>query len=306
MRKRFPWQCLAVGLLALFASLSCRGDEGGATRLLIIDHNILHGILNEDLAAEPFDRFPERLPLIAKALAEAQPDIILLQEVLVSGGEGYPDVRAALRDTLGEEYRQLFGSITGEPINQGALGQMTLTRLPVVSSENRHIGGARAVHRVTVETHAGPLDIYNVHLDGTSFAEPQAAVDEIAKVLDFIEQTRSGGPVILAGDFNAEPSDPSIQRVLQAGFNDALAEAGDPTCNKAGDPGCTNSTIPLGDNPENRADTRIDYIFVLPGYEVTVEVADASPFLNEALDLGGGRLLWPSDHIGLRAVVELR
>ena len=292
---------LAV-LLALGAG--CGSDESGPT-ILVIDQNILHGFLDEDPEAQPNDRVDERIQLLADALAAERPDIIALQEVLTQFDEPYPDVRTILMEALGPEYTSVFGSLTGEPIDTVGLGQLTITRLPVLSSENHHIGGVRAVHRVTVQSDDGPIDIYNAHLEGTDDEDPQLAVDEISEVIDFIEDTRSGGPVILAGDFNAVPDDPSIRTLLEAGFIDVLDEAGDATCEEAGDPGCTNSTIPLAD-PALKASRRIDFMFVLDGDEVRLDPKDAELFLNAAVDIGGGEFLWASDHIGVRAVLELK
>ncbi len=301
---------LVAGLTALFLAFGCGGGGAGkGTDLLIVDQNILHGIIDEDPAAEPYDRFPERIDLLAGALADARPDIIFLQEVVGNPGPDYPNVRDALLPALGSEYEEVFGNFLGGPIDTEGLGQMTLTRLRIISSENRSVGPIRSVHHVAVETDRGPVDLYNVHLEGTGAVletGEDAEVAEMENVLAFIEETRSGtGPVVLAGDFNAEPDDPSIQRLLQEGFIDALAEAGDASCEKAGDPGCTNSTIPLGDNPENRANHRIDYIFVLAGTEVSATVREARLFLNEPVDIGEGRLLWASDHIGVLARLEL-
>jgi endonuclease/exonuclease/phosphatase family metal-dependent hydrolase len=300
---------LGLLLMALFASLSCGGSGGEGQRILVIDQTILHGIIDEDPEAENFERFPERIRLIADALAQAQPDIVLLQEVVGDPGPDYPNVRGELLTALGSEYTAVFGNFLGEPIDGGGLGQMTFTRLPILSSENRTVSAIRSAVRVTVQTDSGPLNLYNVHLEGTGAVletGESAELLEIENVIDFIQETRDGGPAILAGDLNAEPDDPSIQRLLQEGFIDALADAGNPTCEQQGDPGCTSGTIPLGDNPDNLADHRIDYIFVLPGEDVSVELSEASLFNNAPVDIGGGRLLWASDHIGVRAVLELR
>ncbi|MGB2693702.1 MAG: endonuclease/exonuclease/phosphatase family protein [Dehalococcoidia bacterium] len=315
--RRFLW--LSIGLAALLATFACGGGSDNTpaptgttpgvtpalTRLHIVDQNVLHGLLDEDPAAEPYDRFPERVQLLASALAEAQPDIIFLQEVVIpEAGSDYPKPREVLLQALGAEYTAVFGDAAGRPIDTGTLGQLTLTRLPVLSSENHSLEGVRAVHRVTLETDAGAIDVYNAHLEGTK-DDPQAAVVEINKVLQFIDDTRTGGPVILAGDFNAVPGDPSIKALLDAGFSDALATAGAATCNAAGDPGCTNSTMPLGDNAENHADHRIDYIFVLPGDDVSMDVEDASLFHDEPIDIGDGHTLRISDHIGVQATLVL-
>jgi endonuclease/exonuclease/phosphatase family metal-dependent hydrolase len=266
-----------------------------------VNLNVLHGVLDEDPAAQPYDRFPERVRIIADAVAAAEPDVVFLQEVF-RGSPDYPDVEAVMLSALGREYTAVFGDITGAPVGEGAIGQMTLTRLPVVSSENRHIGAPRAVHRVTVETGRGRLHLYNAHLNGTAF-DPEGAVEEIETVLAFIDATAGDEPVVLAGDFNAEPDDPSIAALRDAGFVDAMAEAGDATCASAGDPGCTASTTPLGEEG-NRADRRIDYVFVRPGAEGDARPAEATPFLNQPAPVEGG-VLWASDHIGLRVRLAL-
>lgn len=289
--------CLLVG---------CGGGNEDALRITVVGQNILHGMLDEDPEAQPWDRLPERLPLLAEELAELRPEIVFLQEVNVTAGEDYVDVAGILAEAMGDEYQLIFGDITGSDIGEGALGQMTLTRLPVLSSENRHIVGVRAVHRVTVETTEGVIDLFNAHLDGTDEEDPQVALDEIAKVIDFIEETRTpGAAVILGGDFNAEPEDPSIRALRDFGFVDTIARAGDATCDETGDPGCTGSTKPLGDNAENLADHRIDYIFYLSGGDVLLEAEEAGLFMNRPVDLGGGRLLWVSDHIGVQTEITV-
>src|SRR3989304_8163954 len=101
---RFSRLLLVIAVAAAVVSLSCGGGDGAdvdgteptevgvdsteptdavggeATRLVVIDQNILHGIIDEDPEAEPYDRFSERLPLIAEALAKARPDVVFLQE----------------------------------------------------------------------------------------------------------------------------------------------------------------------------------------------------------------------------------
>ncbi|MCH8902088.1 MAG: endonuclease/exonuclease/phosphatase family protein [Chloroflexi bacterium] len=282
------------------------------SELLIVNYNILHGLTDEDLEAQPFDRVAERIEIIASQLAELRPDIVTLQEIFVNKPEGYPDIRGILLAALGGEYTAVFGGLNGAPIDGGGLGQMTFTRLDIRSTENRSVGlvqvsvgSVRAVHRVTVETESGLIDIYNAHLEGTE-PDPQLAIDEIERVLAFIEETRSGtGPVILAGDFNATPDDPAIQALLAAGFVDVLVAGGDATCEGVGDPGCTSGTPPLGDNPEILTSRRIDYIFILPGTEFSLDARQASLFLNAPATLDDGGLLWASDHIGVQTLLEL-
>lgn len=297
---------LATPLVALCSALlvpGCGDREQGPT-VLVVNLNILHGIGDEDPDAQPNDRIAERIDIIAGALAEERPEIITLQEVLTAGDD-YPDIRAILLDALGPEYTSVFGNLLGDAIDTPGVGQLTITRLPVLSSENHHVGGPRAVHRVTVQMDDGVVDIYNAHLEGTDDDDPQAAVTEIANVMDFIDDTRSGGPVILAGDFNALPDDLSIRALREAGYVDVLAKAGNASCNEAGDPGCTADNVPLAD-PTPKADHRIDYIFILDGDGLRFDPDDATLFLNEPVDIGGGEALWASDHIGVWGLLELK
>lgn len=307
---------VTLALIAAFA-IACddggEGDDGaGSVELLIIDQNILHGLIDEDPAAEPHDRFPERIELLADALVAAQADVILLQELRSEGDPsvGYPVAREVLMDALGSDYQAVFGNFLGEAIDNSGLGQLTITRLPIVASGNRSVSAIRSAVHVAVQTDLGVVDLYNVHLEGTGAVldvEGDASVLEVNNVIDFIQETRSNrGPVIVAGDFNAEPNDPSIVGFTgPGGFIDALAAGGDATCDRPGDPGCSSGTIPLGDNAENLTDHRIDYIFVLPGDDVDIEVVSADRFHDEPIDIGGGRLLWLSDHIGMQAIVRL-
>ena len=213
---------LLVPLLAALAvSLSCGGGGGSAktARLVIIDQNVLHGLINEDQAAEPYDRFAERIELSGRALAKAQPEVATLQEIKNPGDPsvGYPDGREVLLNALGSDYQAIFGNFLAGPIDTDGVGQLTLTRLPVVSSENRSVSAIRSVVRVTIQTEAGPVSIYNAHLEGTGAVletGEAAELKEIENVINFIQETRGGGPAILAGDLNAEPGDPSIQRLL--------------------------------------------------------------------------------------------
>jgi endonuclease/exonuclease/phosphatase family metal-dependent hydrolase len=297
-------------LASVIALMACSDGDGGGTadveELIVIDQNILHGIIDEDPQAEPFDRFPERIELFARAVAAEQPDVLFMQEVVGNPMEDYPDTRAVILDALGEDYQAAFGNFLGGPIDEPGLGQMTFTRLPVVASENRSVSEIRSVQHLALETQNGVIDVYNAHLEGTGAVLPtgeDAAVAEMDAVIAFIDET-STGAVILAGDLNAEPGDPSIQRLVAAGFIDALAEAGQAECEAAGDPGCTNSAIPLGDNPERVSDRRIDYVFVRSGAR-NIEVAEARLFLDEAVDISGGRSLRVSDHIGLYVRVRV-
>jgi endonuclease/exonuclease/phosphatase family metal-dependent hydrolase len=222
----------------------------------------------------------------------------------------YPDPRQVVLDALGSDYKAVFGNFLGAPIDDPGLGQMTFTRLAITKSENRSVSQIRSVQHLALETEHGIIDVYNAHLEGTGAVletGEDAAIAEMDAVIAFIEETRGlSGIVILAGDLNAPPGSPSIQHLLDAGFDDALAEAGDATCDKPGDPGCTNSEIPLADSPERTSDHRIDYVFVQDRPGPVASVKEADLFLPDPVTAGDGRALQVSDHIGLIVRLELK
>jgi exonuclease III len=50
---------------------------------------------------------------------------------------------------------------------------------------------------------------------------------------------------------------------------------------------------------------RVDYIFVAPGAAVEGRVTSSRLVLNAPRRLGDGRTLWPSDHYGVAAEIEI-
>lgn len=312
MKRLVPLAALAV-LVGVAVLMACGSDSGSTSdreELLIVDQNILHGLIDEDPAADSNDRFPERIQLFADAVGKKKPDILFMQEVVGTPDDpNYPDPRAKIIDALGSGYQAVFGNFLAGPIDDPGLGQLTVTKLPITAKENHKVSAIRSVQHIALTTDHGTVDIYNAHLEGGGAVletGDDASVAEMDEVIEFIDQTRDGeGPVILAGDLNATPDSPSIQRLIEAGFTDALAQAGDATCAKQGDPGCTDSRIPLGDNPRNLTDERIDYVFVKSGGRV-IDVKDAKVFLPAPIDIGGGHTLYVSDHIGLIVHLEIK
>jgi len=299
--------CMAV--LATLAGTSCTllpgGSDDGPSTLTVVDYNILHGLYDEDPTTPDFDLFEERLTLLAAQLSKLKPDVVVLQEFVLRGPPGYPDVQVVLRDALGDQYTMIFGEASVPKPNEPSIGRMTLTRLPVVSSASRTVFQGRSAHRVTVQTKGGVIDIYNVHLEGPELVGQQEL--EITRLITFIDTAgRNQNPVIVTGDFNSRPGDAALRQVASFGFHDALAELQDVTCDKPGDPGCTRATKPvLVNSPQSRADIRIDYMYYRAGTEISLKPVAAIPFMNAPLQTEDHKLLWVSDHIGILTTFEL-
>jgi|CXWL01.1.fsa_nt_gi endonuclease/exonuclease/phosphatase family metal-dependent hydrolase len=298
MRVRVASFVIAL-LVACGPGNSTRAPEGAVS---VVDFNILHGVLNEDSRAEPFDLFPERLPRVAQVLGGRRPAVILLQETYFGWLTGYPDVRRILTaqlDAPGDPYQSVFASYLGAGVmfNGGAgIGQATLTRWPIVTASHLAIpGGRRIVIHVRVASGKEVLDTYNVHLDGERDAAAQSA--EMKSVLAFIDRTAAAdGSALVGGDFNSTDDEIASQVMREAGFVDLGAAAG-LRCDDTEKRGCTNSNLPLGE-PGQRASRRIDFLWLRSSTRLPSVTA---PIFDTPFQLSQGASLWPSDHVGLAA-----
>lgn len=318
----------AIGLIfgLSLASAACRvvagTENSGPEQLTVVDYNIFHGLYDEDPAALIYDRFNDRLDLLATELGKLKPDVVILQEVVLNPPKGYPpDVRATLLDALGSGYKTIWADTSGGrplldgefPTGTAVIGRLIITRLPIVpTQENQAVFSNRAMHRVTLKMKRGVVDIYNVHLEGPEFLNQQE--EEIGNALKFIDPQftdapRNLNPVIVTGDFNSRPRDLAITRMLDAGFTDVEASKWDVTCDKPGDPGCTRNQFPdIVNNPINKANIRIDYMFARDGTDFSLNVISATPFNNHPFGTDRtdeNQRLWLSDHIGIMATLQV-
>lgn len=291
--------------LALF---SCalpggEGEEQGPVRVLTF--NVLHGLLDEDPSAEPFDRLPERLPRMAAELERINPDAFLLQEVALGIG-GYPDVLAELRRSA-PGYELIWGDFFGSPPTHGpgqGLGQLIGVKAPIVAAGNHAAPNLsafrfRSVLHVRLLARGRVLDLYNVHLQGPE--QSALAERELRDVLGYLEATADpAGISVLAGDLNMEPDEAPLALIREAGFIEPVAASGF-ECSPGDRRGCTNSTLPLAEAGD-RSEDKIDYLWLRGPAASRVS---ARPVLDQPFQLDSGELLWPSDHKGLMATIEV-
>jgi len=179
-------------------------------------------------------------------------------------------------------------------------GQMTISRYPIASSRVIHLpkldtGPTMNMWSIFVEsvvmTPISPVRVINLHLTDSS---ESSRIEEISFLIDqCTKATLEGGAwngeawdaesmehwqlndpappmpeaIILAGDFNAEPDSPVIERVVEAGYHDTWQPSG------TFRPGVTFKT-----NPEQGTDSdmRIDYIFVSSHFDVIDSSIDES------------------------------
>jgi endonuclease/exonuclease/phosphatase family metal-dependent hydrolase len=241
-------------------------------RLLVATLNILN------LA----DRWEERLPLLLADMAALQPDLIGLQEVV------YPMQQDRLLGAAGEGRYEAIRGWAGRP----EYGNSLLVKAPLEATdvERLDLGLQRAAHRVRVSLPGGTrLAFAVVHLHHVP-ADAQARDGQAAALIAWLEGAPPHDAMVVVGDFNAAPGEAAEQRMCDAGFRSAYAEANGsnpvatwpsglqaPAMDTDGDPSC------------------LDYIWV----RGAVSVDDARLFADRPAV--GDPTLYPSDHLGIAA-----
>ncbi len=132
-----------------------------------------------------------------------------------------------------------------------------------------------------------PFEFVSTHLDETHSPANAAQAGEIIQQLDTVTE-----PQLVVGDFNANPDEPTYAEMLAAGFTDVTAAFGatGPTC-------CQPPDL---DNPISQLTNCYDYVFErgFSSLDLALLVGNTTPF-------EGSRPLWPSDHAGVIAEVDL-
>jgi endonuclease/exonuclease/phosphatase family metal-dependent hydrolase len=230
------------------------------------------------------DRWPERIALLLADMAALQPDLMGLQEtvfavqqdrILGAAGEGRYESRR------GWAGRPEYGN--------AVLGKEPLT---LGEGERLELGRNRSALRVPVALPSGEtMDFTVTHLHHI-VEDESVRTEQATSLTEWLAPV--AGPLVVVGDFNAEPVEPTYRVMLDAGFRSAHAVANGaepavtwpsgiqaPGMDVDGEPGC------------------LDYIW-LRG-EIRAESC-ALAFDRPAV---GDPTLYPSDHFGLVARLRL-
>ena len=199
---------LTTLLLFAFACLMGRPyvEAAESVKLRLVAYNIKHG--------RGMDNKVD-LRRIASVLRKLKPDLVALQEIdHTCTRSGNVDQAAVLGDLLGMHHR--FGTFMD--FQGGQYGLAILSRLPIQKSIRHQLApGAepRCALEVTVQpTNHSPLfSFVSIHNDWTREAFRVAQVNDLIAGLKERKH-----PVILAGDFNAEPKAESLARLSASGF----------------------------------------------------------------------------------------
>lgn len=251
-----------------------RPGDGDGDRLLVATLNL------RNIA----DRWGERIPLLLADMAALQPDLLGLQECVFAVQQD------RILGAAGDGHYESRRGWAGRP----EYGNAVLGRRPIRmdDSDRLELGRNRSALRVPVTLPSGTrFDFVVTHLhhevEDEDVRAGQAS-DLIAWLADIT------WPLVVVGDFNAEPVESTYERMVAAGFRSAHVEANGrepsvtwpsgiraPGMDVDGEPGC------------------LDYIWLRGA--VTAEgcrLAFHRPSVTDPT-------LYPSDHFGLAADLRI-
>lgn len=165
------------------------------------------------------------LEQIARSIEEQDPSIVTLQEVsrgwTMGGGA---DMATWLADRLE------MSVVDFAPAADRQMGNVVLTNLPTQNTTTLPLPYGegpqnRSAVSTDVQVDGGPVRITSVHLQNKGTNTPTRLLQ-----LETLLLAEGDAPImIIAGDFNAQPGWPEIDRMISAGLVSAQDVAGDPT-----------------------------------------------------------------------------
>jgi endonuclease/exonuclease/phosphatase family metal-dependent hydrolase len=204
------------------------------------------------------------LPRLARVLADADADVICLQEVDRHFGDRSEDVDQALLLSRALDMQLAWGPAIDEPRPGGAArqyGNALLSRLPILISAVHPLPGSgepRSALQTMVELDGGALWVTATHLTTGSAQERAEQVSALAGLHS--EPMETG---VVVGDLNTDPDAPELA-ALRERFSDAW-ELAPERADRAG----WRSWHAGGTSPAGRPRRRIDQVWVSPGVQVT-------------------------------------
>ncbi len=294
-------------LVLLLCSAGVRAEEKAATvspMLKVATFNLLHGGVFSGMVGDA-QHLDQRLAMVEATLQQHNVDIIGVQEASTSRGRGNTAARLAAR--LGFYYvyaPAAFRLFRSERLNtivswlmNFSEGPALLSRFPIttwVAYDLPRCGrwtDPRVLLLATLQTPWGPILAASTHTSGDPCQHRY--------IVELLRNWRSDFPILLMGDFNAAERSPAMSMfTAEQGFLDVFRIL------QHNAPGFTCYQNPFLPTPT--VSRRIDYLFVLPGKTLLVQLHTSTVFLNNPEQLSDGESLWPSDHYGVLAELGLQ
>jgi endonuclease/exonuclease/phosphatase family metal-dependent hydrolase len=232
-------------------------------------------------------RWDARRPLIAAEIGRLKPDVMALNEVCVPR-----QTARGLAATAAELTGLPYGLVQQTKTNNLSKveGEALLTRFAVIETGNLDYQARDMVALVArLLVGATPLDVYVTHLY-MSRGEDSLRLYQVQQLLAWIDR-RADVPAIVCGDFNAVLTTPSAA-LMASRFRPSQTAPTAFTPLAAADGAVSHPYWP-------RMDRCIDYIWVSPA--ITIHASGVCFDKPSADDPS----LWPSDHAGVWADVEI-
>jgi endonuclease/exonuclease/phosphatase family metal-dependent hydrolase len=291
-------------LICLSAGQVSAGSEDGVRPLRVVTYNLLH----DGAGSGFFDghtRLEERLEMTIRELQTLDPDIVAVQEASDSRRHG--NVPERLARALG--FHVVFAPATEHLFNVWPLdrlvvgllgfkeGSAILSRFPIMASQVYDLPRCRSwidrriLLRAELSTAWGPLQVFSTH---TARGEEC----QVERVGEIVRDQLGAGPLLLMGDFNTPDTSNGLTTLRnEAGFVDAFRIA---------NPEAQGPTVwQRIEGPDSTVSRRVDFILLRNGRESTATVLSSRIVLDRPGQLPDGSPLWPSDHYGVLAELDI-
>lgn len=262
--------------------------------LTTLSFNIRNGTLDEGL-----DSWDARRHRVIETIADHDADLVALQEPVA---EQVAELLHALPRYAAAGAHRLDGRIQGE----GCVTLYDRTRFFVTHSgafylsDTPDVPGSITwdnawprvctwVHLIEYGTGRG-LYVYNLHLDNRGQQSRQAGAEMVRRDISRrVNAPHATDPVILMGDFNADPASPPLHTLTEASARPRLIDTleGRPQAEGIG-------TYTAFDPASDGGSKRVDYVLASEHFHVIDASID-----QRTID---GR--YPSDHFPIRAVLR--
>jgi endonuclease/exonuclease/phosphatase family metal-dependent hydrolase len=232
-----------------------------------------------------------RAPLVVDQFEQLLPDVIGLQEVDMMLDQGMWLSRQ-VNGRMGERPHYRIKHAVNPGVRASFHGIGTMARLPFEEHEILDLMTfERVAQRMVFRCGDRPFVFVNTHLHHPPEAQ-QERVQQLERLLAWLDRDTRGLPAVIAGDFNAyaNPPEPAA-KLMKSRFRSALETA------NGAEPEKTWST-PVNTYDDSPHGT-LDYIFVSPEWHV----AEAGLAFDKPSPYDAN--MYPSDHLGLYAVLEL-
>jgi len=294
---------LALGFLLTVGAAASAGAESTAP-LRVVTFNLLHGGPSSGWQGDG-QHLEERLAMVTRDLRALAPDIVGLQESSIARGRGNVAARLAAALSLHWAHASATRRVSGirwfDALVVWAMnfeeGPAILSRWPIIETEIvelprcRRFYDPRVLLRAAVATPRGVLQVFSTHTGSDAC--------QVRRIAELVEARRGELPAVAVGDFNAADSAESITALARDhGFMDAWRAAGQ-------GPSAGLTVWQRVDAPSATVSRRVDFIFLVPYGAASARVRNSRVVLDTPERRADGTLLWPSDHYGVLADVDL-